>query len=170
MWHEWIKVEAQPIGLMPRRRSAFTFKAPEGAAFQNWSAVVGIEEDWYFKPDAGQLFGSPANADDSFPHDVLPEDLDIALGMDRIMSATNLQISKSSSQWAGLRTFAPDGEMVIGFDDSCPQFFWLVGQGGYGIQSAAGYSSLAATLIQHHGVTAELESCEVEISMFDVEI
>jgi hypothetical protein len=58
--------------------------------------------------------------------------------------------------------------MVIGFDDSCPQFFWLVGQGGYGIQSAAGYSSLAATLIQHHGVTAELESCEVEISMFDV--
>lgn len=159
---------AQPIGLVPRRRSAFTFQAPEGVAFQNWPAVVGIEEDWYFKPDAGQLFGSPANADDSFPHDVLPEDLDIALGMDRIMSATNFQISKPSSQWAGLRTFAPDGEMVIGFDESCPQFFWLVGQGGYGIQSAAGYSSLAATLIQHHAVTAELESCAVEVSMFDV--
>lgn len=160
---------AQPIGLVPRRRSAFTFKAPEGVVFQNWPAVVGIEEDWYFKPDAGQLFGSPANADDSFPHDVLPEDMDIALGLDRIMSATHLQISKPSSQWAGLRTFAPDGEMVIGFDDACPQFFWLVGQGGYGIQSAAGYSSLAACLLTNQALTPELLTCGVAKEMFAVQ-
>lgn len=159
---------AKPIGLIPRRRSAFTFKAPEGVAIQAWPAVVGIEEDWYFKPDAGQLFGSPANADDTFPHDVLPEQMDIAIGIDRIMAATNLEIKRPSSQWAGLRTFAPDGEMVIGFDDACPQLFWLVGQGGYGIQSAAGYSSLAACLLQRQELTPDLIACGVDARMFDV--
>ena len=162
-------VGAKPIGLVPRRRSAFTFKAPEGTDTKAWPAIVGIEEDWYFKPDAGQLFGSPANADDTFAHDVLPEDMDIALGIDRIMAATNLNIHRPTSTWAGLRTFAPDGEMVIGFDDACPQFFWLVGQGGYGIQSAAGYSSLAACLLQKQAITPELSACGVDASMFDVQ-
>ena len=161
-------VGAKPIGLVPRRRSAFTFKAPEGALIQSWPAVVGIEEDWYFKPDAGQLFGSPANADDTYPHDVLPEDMDIAMGIDRIMAATTLEIKRPTSQWAGLRTFSPDGEMVIGFDDACPQFFWLVGQGGYGIQSAAGYSSLAASLLLSQDLSLELRDAGVDVAMFDV--
>lgn len=159
---------AKPVGLVPRRRSAFTFKAPEGVDIKSWPAVVGIEEDWYFKPDAGQLFGSPANADDTFAHDVLPEDMDIAMGIDRIMAATQLEITRPTSQWAGLRTFAPDGELVIGFDDTCPNFFWLVGQGGYGIQSAAGFSDLAACILLKQPFTAELEACGVDVSMFDV--
>jgi D-arginine dehydrogenase len=147
---------AAPVGLEPRRRSAFTFKAPEGVAAAHWPAVVGIDEGWYFKPDAGQLLGSPANADPTFPHDVLADELDIATGIDRIESATTLTIRRPGATWAGLRTFAPDGEMVIGWDDAAPAFFWLAGQGGYGIQSAAGASLLAAALLQQHAIPSEL--------------
>jgi len=147
---------AAPVGLEPRRRSAFTFKAPEGVAAAHWPAVVGIDEGWYFKPDAGQLLGSPANADPTFPHDVLPDELDIATGIDRIESATTLTIRRPGATWAGLRTFAPDGEMVIGWDDAAPAFFWLAGQGGYGIQSAAGASLLAAALLQQQAIPPEL--------------
>ncbi len=136
-----------PVGLVPRRRSAFTFRAPAGVATAGWPAVVGVDEGWYFKPDAGQLLGSPANADDTVPHDVRPEELDIALGIHRIEAMTDLQINRPTATWAGLRSFVPDGELVIGFDDVVPGFFWLVGQGGYGIQSAAGASALAAALL-----------------------
>jgi D-arginine dehydrogenase len=138
---------AAPVGLVPRRRSAFTFRAPDGVATAGWPAVVGVDEGWYFKPDAGQLLGSPANADDTLPHDVQPEELDIALGIHRIEAMTDLRIARPTATWAGLRSFVPDGELVIGFDGACPGFFWLVGQGGYGIQSAAGASALAASLL-----------------------
>lgn len=138
---------AAPLGLVPRRRSAFTFKPPEGLDVSRWPAVVGIDETWYFKPDAGQLLGSPANADDTHPHDVVPEELDIATGIWRIEETTTLTIRRPTATWAGLRTFAPDGEIVIGFDPAVEGFFWLAGQGGYGIQSAAGASELAASLL-----------------------
>ena len=138
---------AVPIGLTPRRRSAFTFRPPEGVDVSGWPMVADVEEVWYFKPDAGQLLGSPANADAVVPHDVQPEELDIALGIHRIEEATTLRIARPTATWAGLRSFVADGEIVIGFDDACPGFFWLAGQGGYGIQSAAGASALAASLV-----------------------
>jgi D-arginine dehydrogenase len=138
---------APRVGLQPRRRSAFTFRPPEGTDVARWPAVVGIDEGWYFKPDAGQLLGSPANADPTPPHDVVPEELDIALGIHRIEEITTLAIRRPNATWAGLRSFVADGEMVIGFDDSCAGFFWLAAQGGYGIQSAAGASELAACLL-----------------------
>ncbi len=139
---------ARPIGLVPRRRSAFTFKAPEGVDASAWPAVVGVDESYYFKPDAGQILGSPANADDVVPHDVVPEELDIALGIHQIETVSTLTIRRPGSTWAGLRSFAPDGEIVIGADGHCPGFFWLAGQGGYGIQSAAGASALADALLR----------------------
>lgn len=153
---------AGPIGLEPRRRSAFTFRAPEGVDVARWPAVVGIDESWYFKPDAGQLLGSPANADPTAPHDVLPEDLDIALGIHQIETATTLQIRRPTATWAGLRSFVADGEMVIGADDACPGFFWLAGQGGYGIQSAAGASELAAALVLRQPLPATLRAQGVD--------
>lgn len=136
-----------PMGLQPRRRSAFTFDVPAGMDVSAWPTVVGIAEDWYFKPDAGRLLGSPANADPVPPQDVQPEELDIALGIHRIEQATLLTVRRPASTWAGLRTFAPDGELVVGFDPAGPAFFWLAGQGGYGIQSAAGCGELAAALL-----------------------
>ncbi len=133
---------------MPHRRSAFTFRPPEGVNAAGWPAVIGIDESWYFKPDAGQLLGSPANADPTVPHDVVPEELDIALGIHRIEAVSTLSIRRPSSTWAGLRSFVPDGELVIGFDEAAPGFFWLAAQGGYGIQSAAGASALADALLR----------------------
>jgi D-arginine dehydrogenase len=136
-----------PLGIQPRRRSAFTFDAPAGLDCRAWPTVCSVQEDWYIKPDAGQLLGSPANADPVPPHDVQAEELDIAMGIAAIERDTTLSIRRPRRTWAGLRSFAPDGELVIGFDPAAPRFFWLAGQGGYGIQSAAGASALAAALL-----------------------
>jgi D-arginine dehydrogenase len=150
---------AAPIGLTPKRRSAFTFSAPEGVDAADWPAVISTDESFYFKPDAGQLLGSPANADDSWPHDVQPEELDVATGIWHIEEATTLQIRRPGHTWAGLRSFVADGELVVGWDASpqpLPGFFWLAAQGGYGIQSAAGYGLLARNLILGEAVDAAL--------------
>jgi D-arginine dehydrogenase len=138
---------ARRIGLEPRRRTAFTFAPPEGVDAARWPAVVGIDESYYFKPDAGQLLGSPANADPVHPHDVVPEELDVALGIHHIEQATTLTIRRPHRVWAGLRSFVADGDMVIGWDGEREDFFWLAGQGGYGIQSAAGAALLARSLL-----------------------
>jgi D-arginine dehydrogenase len=136
-----------PVGLQPCRRSAFTFAAPEGVDCTAWPAVVGIDESFYFKPDAGQLLGSPANADPVDAHDVVAEELDVATGIYHIEEATTLTIRRPAHVWAGLRSFVPDGDLVVGFDAAQPGFFWLAAQGGYGIQSAAGVSAMAAALL-----------------------
>lgn len=134
------------IGLEPRRRSAFTFSAPAGVDASRWPAVVGVDESYYFKPDAGQLLGSPANADPVAPHDVVPEELDVAMGIYRIEQATTMTIRRPGHTWAGLRSFVADGDMVIGWDVQAESFFWLAAQGGYGIQSAPGAALLARSL------------------------
>jgi D-arginine dehydrogenase len=162
------RCDAAPLGLQPKRRSAFTFTAPAGVDTRRWPAVVDAGERWYFKPDAGQLLGSPANADPVHAHDVVAEELDIATGIAGIEGATTLAIRRPTRTWAGLRTFAPDGDLVIGWDASRDGFFWLAGQGGYGIQSAHGAALLAATLwrgqvelpsaLAQHGVQAQAMS------------
>jgi D-arginine dehydrogenase len=117
---------------------------------------------YYFKPDAGQLLGSPANADPTVPHDVQPEELDIATGIHQIEQATTLEIRRPTSTWAGLRSFVPDGELVIGSDPLVPGLFWLAAQGGYGIQSAAGASQLAASLLLGQPLPDELRQHGVD--------
>jgi D-arginine dehydrogenase len=137
----------QMQGLTPKRRSALTFPAT-GLDCKLWPLVNSLDETYYFKPDAGQLLGSPANADPCPPHDVQPEEMDIASAIAHIESATHLQIRRPTRTWAGLRTFAPSGEPVLGYDRMQPGFFWLVGQGGYGIQTCAALSELAAWELQ----------------------
>lgn len=146
------------IGLQPCRRSAFTFPGPADQDFARWPAVIGVDESFYFKPDAGQLLGSPANTDPVEPQDAAPEELDVALGIFNIESMTTLAIRRPSHTWAGLRSFVADGDLVIGFDVHAPAFFWLAAQGGYGIQSAAGASRLAADLLLGQPLCAELVS------------
>lgn len=147
-WADVVAAQAgvPPIGLEPRRRTAFTFPVPAGMQAAQWPAVIGIAEDYYFKPDAGQMLGSPANADAVAPHDVVPEELDVALGIHRIEQVTCFQIRRPSHTWAGLRSFVADGDLVIGWDNHVPGFFWLAAQGGYGIQSAAGAALLTRQL------------------------
>ena len=147
---------AEKLGIQPMRRSAFLFPAPEGMDVNGWPTVLGVDESFYFKPDAGVLLGSPANADRVDPHDVVPEELDIATGIYRIEEATNLHIRRPSHVWAGLRSFAPDHEFVIGWDTDAPEFFWLAGQGGYGIQTAAGAAELACALLLRQAMPASL--------------
>lgn len=182
---------AAPIGLAPRRRSAFTFEPPAGVDASRWPGVAAVVADhgadhadrhahdraddhvdddadnhgaeaddgggaWYIKPDAGLILGSPANADLVAPHDVVPEALDIALGIHRIEQATTLRIRRPRSTWAGLRSFVPDGDLVVGPDPAVPGFFWLAAQGGYGIQSAPGVAALAASLLLDQPLPAEL--------------
>lgn len=155
------------IGLEPRRRSAFTFAAPTGIDAAAWPFVVDIDETFYFKPDAGLLLGSAANADPTHPHDVQPEEYDIALGIHRIEEATTMTIRRPARTWAGLRSFVADGDLVGGFAPDAPGFFWLAAQGGYGIQTSAAMAEACASMIlgqpmpEHlarAGVTAELLS------------
>ena len=152
------------IGLVPHRRTAFTFAAPADLASALWPVVSGIDESYYFKPEAGAMLGSPANADPMHPHDVAPEELDVATGIHHIEANTSMTIRRPIRSWAGLRSFVPDGEMVIGWDSRSEGFFWLAGQGGYGIQSAPGASELAAALVLGNAVPAGLLRQGVDVA------
>src|SRR5574337_1133085 len=114
-----------PLGITPKRRSAFVFDPPPGQATARWPFVTDFAETFYFKPDAGLLLGSCANADPVAPHDVQPEEYDIALGIHRIEEATSMTIHRPRRSWAGLRSFVADGDLVGGFARDAPGFFWV---------------------------------------------
>lgn len=156
-----------PLGLQPKRRAAFLFSPPEGVDSHAWPVLVSLDESFYFKPDAGMLLGSPANADPVEPHDVQPEELDIAMGIYQIEEHTTLNIRRPSHTWAGLRSFFADGDLVSGYDPITPGFYWVAGQGGYGIQTSAAMGEASATLIRgealpehltRHGLSAAMLS------------
>ncbi|MCC2634989.1 MAG: dependent oxidoreductase [Ramlibacter sp.] len=136
----------RPIGLQPKRRSAFTFAPPAGMDPRHWPCLISADESWYVKQDAGMLLGSPANADPVPPHDVQPEEMDIALAIDRIQQMTTLEIRRPARTWAGLRSFVADGDLVGGFDARAPGFFWVAAQGGYGIQTSPAMGEACAAL------------------------
>ncbi len=134
------------IGLQPKRRSAFIFAPPEGVSCAHWPLTAGVSEDWYFKPDAGMLLGSPANADPVEPQDVQPELEDIATAIERIQEMTTLVIRRPTHTWAGLRSFVADGDLLGGWDPQAPGFFWVAAQGGYGIQTSPAMGEACAAL------------------------
>lgn len=153
------------IGLQPKRRAAFTFQAGEGIDCQNWPALVSLDESFYFKPDAGLLLGSPANADPVAAHDVQPEELDIALGIHQIETHTSLQIRRPEHTWAGLRSFVADGDLVGGFDAQAAGFFWVAAQGGYGIQTSAAMGQACAALIRKQPLPEQLIAAGLTAAM-----
>ena len=146
---------ARPIGLVAKRRSIFTFAPPGDVESARWPLFGGLGDSWYVKPDAGMLLGSPANADPVEPQDVQPEELDIALAIDRIERATTLVV-RPRRTWAGLRSFVADGDLVGGFADDAPGFFWLAAQGGYGIQTAAAMGEACAALVRGEPLPARI--------------
>ncbi|MCC6853660.1 MAG: FAD-binding oxidoreductase [Rubrivivax sp.] len=147
---------ARRAGVEPRRRSAFLFDPPAGVASADWPAVIALDESWYFKPDAGLLLGSPANADPTHAHDVVAEELDVALGIQRIEEATTMTIRRPRRTWAGLRSFVADGEPVLGFEPGLPAFFWAAALGGYGIQSSPALGVLAAAWLRGEAAPEQL--------------
>src|SRR5471030_740079 len=134
-----------PVGLVPKRRTAFTFDSPAGLDLTAMPMTIDFDESWYFKPEVGQFLASPADETPSPPCDAQPDEMDVAIAVDRIETATTLQIRRLKNKWAGLRSFVPDKNLVVGYD-TLPGFFWLAGQGGYGIQTGAAAGRLAASL------------------------
>ena len=135
-----------PVGLQPTRRSAALLPAPAGHDVSRWPLVASASETWYAKPDAGRLMVSPADEDPVEPQDVTPDDLVIAEGLHRFEAATIVPVIRVERTWAGLRSFVKDRTPVVGFASDAPGFFWLAGQGGYGIQTSPALSRLAADL------------------------
>ena len=134
-----------PIGLQPKRRTAFVFDGPADGG-HDWPMVHDIEDAFYIKPEAGRILGSPADEIPSEPCDAYPEELDIAIGAERIMQATTLEIRHIRNRWAGLRSFVADREPVAGFDEGADGFYWLAGQGGAGIMTAPALGAVTAAL------------------------
>lgn len=146
----------RPLGLQPMRRTAVLVDAPAGRDPGAWPMAVDIDETFYLKPDAGRILLSPADETPMAACDAWPDDLDVAIAIDRVQAVVDLPVRRVLHAWAGLRTFAPDRAPVAGFDPDAPGFFWLVGQGGYGIQTAAALSRFAASMASGAGPPADL--------------
>ena len=140
----------KPIGIRPYRRTMLQL-AIEPAVPETLPLVVGLDGSFYFKPDAvGKLWLSPHDETLSEACDVAPEEIDIAYAIDRFQQVLDWKVLRLERKWAGLRSFAPDRLPVIGRDPEYPAFFWLAGQGGFGIQTAPAVAMLAASLLLEH--------------------
>lgn len=137
----------RPIGFQPYRRSMARIPAPGGHDTSGWPMLHGAGETWYAKPDAGALIVSPSEEDPMAPHDAWADDMVLAEGLARYEEMVTEPVTRIISNWAGLRTFSPDRSLVIGRDLREPSFVWIGGQGGYGFQTSAAASQLAADLI-----------------------
>lgn len=137
----------QPLDFQPLRRSMARIPAPGGHDVSRWPMMFGTGETWYAKPDAGALIVSPAEEHPMDPHDAWADDMVLAEGLARYEEMVTEPVTRLISNWAGLRTFAPDRVLVIGRDPVQPDFFWLAGQGGYGFQTSPAASQLACDLI-----------------------
>jgi D-arginine dehydrogenase len=137
---------ARPVGLSPLKRTAVLLDEPPGVNARGWPAVIDADEQFYFKPEAGKILASPADETPSEPGDAFSDEMDVAICIDRVQQAADIPVRRVGRSWAGLRTFAPDRTPVIGYDPLVEGFFWLAGQGGYGVQTAPAAGRLAAAL------------------------
>lgn len=156
----------RPVGLVPKRRTAITFEpvftdAVDAAGLNGWPMVIDVDEQFYVKPDAGRLLLSPADETPVEPCDVQPEEFDIAVAIDRMEQAARFSVRRIAHKWAGLRSFVADKVPVVGFDEDAEGFFWLAGQGGYGIQTAPAVGRAAASLATGGGLPAEVAALGV---------
>ena len=148
-WADTVATRANlaPLGIQPRRRSVLLVDSPDEHDITEWPLVVDADEDFYFKPESGQLLLSPADETPSPACDAQPDELDLAIAIDRVSQALDIEVRRINHSWAGLRSFAPDDTFVVGEDPRAKGFFWLAGQGGYGIQSAPALAHLTAHLV-----------------------
>jgi D-arginine dehydrogenase len=138
----------EPIGLIPCRRTAAIID-PGPYAVEHWPMVQSAGHDWYIRTEArNKLMVTPCDETPMHPHDVQPDELDVAIGIDRMQHALNIDVRRVEHSWAGLRTFAPDRSLAFGWENTVPGFFWCVGQGGYGIQTAPAAGELVTAMIK----------------------
>lgn len=137
----------RPLGIQPYRRTIAQLSVSP-AAPANLPLVIGLDGSFYFKPDSGgTLWLSPHDETPTPACDTAPEEIDVALAIDRLQRVVDWEIRRIEHKWAGLRSFAPDRKPVIGPDPQNAAFFWLAGQGGFGIQTAPAAAQLAASMI-----------------------
>ena len=148
-WGDLVAGQAglRPLRLEPKRRTGVIIDpAPWNVA--DWPLVNDVEHTWYVRPEARtRLMVSPADETDMDPHDVQPDELDVAIAIDRMQQALDIEVRRVERAWAGLRTFTPDRSLALGWDRGAPGFLWNVGQGGYGIQTSPAAGRLVADLV-----------------------
>ncbi len=146
---------AKPVGFVPKRRT-LAVSRPTGPDAVGEGFVANVPMTFYFGAEPGGVLFSPGDETPSEPCDARPEELDVALAIERINTATTLGLRSVSSSWAGLRTFSPDGSIVIGPDPAEPGFVWCAGQGGYGIHTAPAAARATAALALGRGLPSDL--------------
>jgi len=148
-WADQVAVLAgvRPVGLQPKRRTIITFDAPPDTKLEGLPFAKTVGDELYFAPESGRLFASPMDEVPSEPTDAQPDDYEVALAAFRMEERTTVKIERIHSKWAGLRTFAPDRHPVVGFAPDATGFFWLAGQGGFGLQTSPAMARIAALLI-----------------------
>ena len=147
---------ARPLGLQPLRRTAILIDPPAEAAIAAWPTVIDVDEQFYFKPESGRLLASPADETPSEAVDAAPDELDVAICVDRIQAVADLPVRRVQRAWAGLRTFAPDRTPVYGYDPAVAGLFWFAGQGGYGMQTAPAAARMGAALALGRALPTDL--------------
>ncbi|MDF2810847.1 MAG: putative dependent oxidoreductase [Microvirga sp.] len=150
------------LNLVPKRRTAILVDPPAGLEFNTMPAVEFIDGEAYFKPDAGKIMASPGDQTPAPPDDAQPEEWDVAVLVDWLESRTTLSIRRIAHSWAGLRSFVDDEVPVVGFDRQAENFFWLAGQGGFGIMMAPALSKAAQSLIVAGMLPLELRNRGIE--------
>jgi len=137
----------QPLGLQPKRRTIITFDAPAGTDLEHLPFAKTVGDELYFAPESGRLFASPMDEVPSDPCDAQPDELEVALAAYRMEERTTVNVTRIHSRWAGLRTFTPDGHPAVDFAIDAPGFFWLAGQGGFGLQTSPAMTAIVESLI-----------------------
>jgi D-arginine dehydrogenase len=148
-WADEVAILAgeRPIGIQPYRRTIAQLRVDPPAP-ADLPLIVDAAGRFYFKPEAGgRLWLSPHDETPCGPCDCAPEEIDIAVAIDRLSRVADWRVEAVEHKWAGLRSFAPDRLPVYGYSDSGRGFFWCAGQGGFGIQTAPAAARLAASLL-----------------------
>jgi len=149
------------VGLVPKRRTVIIFDPPADPKFSVRPMIFDAGEEFYFKPDAGRVLASPADETPQEPNDAQPDELDVALVVDRLQMATTMSITRINHRWAGLRSFVKDKEFVVGEDSLLKGFFWACGQGGYGIQTCFAAGRLIGALASGASIPSDLQTLGV---------
>ena len=136
-----------PLGLAPKRRTIIVVEPPAGLDIRGWPFVKTAADEFYMLPEGGRLMASPVDEESDEPGDAQPDEYGVALAAHRLEQYTTLSVTRIAHRWAGLRTFAVDRVPVAGFAADAPGFFWLAGQGGYGLQTAPAMAAAADSLI-----------------------
>jgi D-arginine dehydrogenase len=155
----------RPIGLVPKRRTAIIVDGLTGLDTRAMPTVDFTATDAYFKPDGDRIMASLGDQDPVEAQDIRPDEWEIALLADWLQRETRLTVRRIDHSWAGLRSFVPDDNPVVGFDDAVPDFFWLAAQGGYGIMMAPVLGRAAAALARHHDLPDELTAQGIDAAV-----